>query len=67
MFLTRLKVDGVSAMPSLLSSLVAPPLGIDVAKGATDEGGPGVRKDGNYYAYVRDLDGNKIAAKSILT
>ena len=38
-----------------------------MSKGATDEGGPGVRKDGNYYAYVRDLDGNKIAAKSILT
>ena len=31
-----------------------------------DEGAPGVRKDGNYYGYIRDLDGNKIAAKSIL-
>ena len=39
---------------------------IAISKGATDEGGPGVRSDGNYYAYVRDQDGNKIAAKSIL-
>jgi len=35
-------------------------------KGAVDEGGPGVRSDGNYYAYIRDFDGNKIAAKSNL-
>ena len=33
--------------------------------GAVDEGSPGKRKDGNYYAYVRDLDGNKITAKCI--
>ena len=39
---------------------------IEMLKGGFDEGGPGVRKDGNYYAYIRDLDGNKIAAKSIL-
>ena len=39
---------------------------IAISKGATDEGAPGVRKDGNYYGYVRDLDGNKIAAKSFL-
>ena len=39
---------------------------IAMSKGATDEGGPGVRSDGNYYAYIRDLDGNKIAAKSNL-
>ena len=39
---------------------------IAISKGATDEGAPGFRKDGNYYAYVRDLDGNKIAAKSNL-
>ena len=39
---------------------------IAISKGATDEGAPGVRKDGNYYGYVRDLDGNKIAAKSVL-
>ena len=39
---------------------------IAISKGGTDEGGPGVRSDGNYYAYVRDLDGNKIAAKSNL-
>ena len=37
---------------------------IAILKGATDEGAPGVRKDGNYYGYIRDLDGNKIAAKS---
>ena len=39
---------------------------IAISRGATDEGGPGVRSDGNYYAYIRDQDGNKIAAKSIL-
>ena len=39
---------------------------IAISKGAVDEGGPGVRSDGNYYAYIRDLDGNKIAAKSNL-
>ncbi len=39
---------------------------IAILKGATDEGAPGVRKDGNYYGYIRDLDGNKIAAKSVL-
>ena len=33
--------------------------------GATDEGAPGPRSDGNYYAYVRDIDGNKIAARCI--
>jgi|TARA_B100000315_G_scaffold57696_1_gene52140 predicted lactoylglutathione lyase len=33
--------------------------------GAVDEGSPGIREDGNYYAYVRDLDGNKITAKCI--
>ncbi len=30
-----------------------------------NEGSREVRRDGNYYAYVRDIDGNKIAAKSI--
>ena len=39
---------------------------IAIPKGAIDEGSPGVRNDGNYYAYVRDIDGNKIAAKYIL-
>ena len=39
---------------------------IAISKGAADEGGPGVRSDGNYYAYIRDMDGNKIAAKSVL-
>ena len=39
---------------------------IAISKGATDEGGPGVRSDGNYYAYIRDMDGNKIAAKKNL-
>ena len=28
--------------------------------GALDEGAPGERYDGEYYAYFRDLDGNKI-------
>lgn len=30
--------------------------------GATDEGAPGQRHDEHYYAYFRDLDGNKICA-----
>ena len=34
--------------------------------GAIDEGAPGERSDGNYYAYVRDPDGNKIAARCVL-
>ena len=39
---------------------------IAMSKGAIDEGAPGVRSDGNYYAYIRDIDGNKIAVKSVL-
>ena len=39
---------------------------IAMSKGAIDEGAPGVRSDGNYYAYIRDMDGNKIAAKKNL-
>ena len=39
---------------------------IAISRGAPDEGGPGVRSDGNYYAYIRDMDGNKIAAKKNL-
>ena len=35
--------------------------------GAVDEGAPGERSDGNYYAYVRDPDGNKIAARCVLS
>lgn len=30
--------------------------------GGTDEGAPGVRRSGLYFAYFRDLDGNKLAA-----
>ena len=30
--------------------------------GATNEGDPGPRHGENYYAYFRDLDGNKICA-----
>ena len=32
--------------------------------GATDEGLPGPRHEDHYYAYFRDLDGNKICAFS---
>tara|TARA_B100000902_G_C26745231_1_gene638117 strand:- start:132 stop:515 length:384 start_codon:yes stop_codon:yes gene_type:complete len=39
---------------------------IALSKGAIDEGSPGARSDGNYYAYVRDFDGNKIAAQYII-
>jgi|TARA_B110000438_G_scaffold109861_1_gene107756 predicted lactoylglutathione lyase len=38
---------------------------IAIENGADDEGSPGIREDGNYYAYVRDCDGNKITAKCI--
>ena len=38
---------------------------IALENGAINEGLPGVRKDGDYYAYIRDLDGNKVAAKCI--
>ena len=31
--------------------------------GGIDEGLPGIRSDGNYYAYIRDPEGNKICAK----
>ena len=34
--------------------------------GATDEGTPGPRSDGNYYGYIRDHDGNKITARCIV-
>ena len=30
--------------------------------GGVNEGSPGIRYDGNYYAYVRDPEGNKICA-----
>ena len=36
---------------------------IGLKNGAIDEGSPGIRSDGNYYAYLRDPDGNKICAK----
>jgi len=35
-------------------------LAIDL--GGADEGGPGLRDDGRYAAYFRDLDGNKLCA-----
>ena len=35
--------------------------------GATDEGAPGPRSDGNYYGYIRDQEGNKITARCILS
>ena len=34
--------------------------------GATDEGKPGIREDGNYYGYIRDIDGNKISARCLV-
>ena len=34
--------------------------------GAVDEGKPGARSDGNYYSYIRDLDGNKITARCLV-
>ena len=35
--------------------------------GATDEGSPGPRSDGNYYGYILDHDGNKITARCLLS
>ena len=35
--------------------------------GATDEGAPGPRSDGNYYGYILDHDGNKITARCLLS
>ena len=35
--------------------------------GATNEGAPGPRSDGNYYGYIRDHEGNKITARCILS
>ena len=38
---------------------------IGLKNGGTSEGSPGIRS-GDYYAYIRDLDGNKICAYCIL-
>ncbi len=35
---------------------------IGIKLGAKDEGSPGPRHGKDYYAYIRDLDGNKICA-----
>jgi len=35
--------------------------------GASDEGAPGLRGDGFYGAYFRDLDGNKLCAFTIVS
>ena len=35
---------------------------IGLEKGGIDEGSPGPRHGTDYYAYIRDLDGNKICA-----
>ena len=37
-----------------------------IENGAVDEGKPGLRSDGNYYGYIRDLDGNKIAVRCVV-
>ena len=37
---------------------------IGLENGALDEGTPGPRHGNDYYAYIRDLDGNKICAYS---
>ena len=34
--------------------------------GGVDEWKPGIRSDGNYYGYIRDLDGNKITARYVI-
>ena len=40
---------------------------VALENGATNEGNPGPRSDGNYYAYIRDLDGNKITARCVVS
>ena len=35
---------------------------IALKNGGVNEGLPGPRHDNNYYAYIRDVDGNKICA-----
>ena len=35
---------------------------VALKNGGINEGLPGQRHDNNYYAYIRDLDGNKICA-----
>ena len=39
---------------------------VAIKNGAVNEGEPGPRSDGNYYGYIRDLDGNKITARCVL-
>ena len=34
--------------------------------GGVNECEPGARSDGNYYGYIRDLDGNKITARCVI-
>ena len=34
--------------------------------GGVNEGEPGARSDGNYYGYIRDLDGYKITARCVI-
>ena len=38
---------------------------VALKNGAFSEGDPGERSDGNYYGYIRDLDGNKLAARFV--
>ena len=37
-----------------------------ISLGAKDEGAPGERYEGEYYSYIRDLDGNKICGYTYL-
>ena len=38
-----------------------------ISLGAKDEGAPGERYEGEYYLYLRDLDGNKICGYTYFT
>ena len=38
---------------------------VALENGAMSEGEPGERSDGNYYGYIRDLDGNKLTARCV--
>ena len=48
-------VDSTKAVDSFHTSALE--------NGGVNEGLPGIRTDGNYYAYVRDPEGNKICAR----
>ena len=67
-FNEELASNGNGTMIALLAetrSMVDKFHSVALENGGVNEGLPGLRHDNNYYAYIRDLDGNKICAYSI--